>query len=398
MLSLLSIAICLTHLLWTSDAAVEVVNQKNSVHTGYLMIDSYSFKEGNLVYGICNGHKEQINCTIVQAKHPYANATHTCNVTLNAEQKDAEIYSRIGLAALGQDKAVIFWHEEGEKTYLKLGTVQMNNCKLKEAKVPDVQTVSYIDLFHSQKIVTYKGDIYDVVFQDPKLCGDKACKMTIDAQGAVIKEPSAYITTNGQFMAVVSPIATRSPINGLIYTIIESNKSILWMITSDGTEKKIAEYEGYPIRTVSSSHDMISVCSKPNRDSDMTNCTQYDKEGSIKITVNLTDTNDKTNTLIVHNLAKGGFLLMLVEYEKCEKNDCANELAYKLIRIDEGGKRAGSLKLSEFESVAGKKEWAYIYDAGDDKYCAVLIGNELSTPHGDSHVVSNCFAIGDFSK
>lgn len=198
------------------------------------MIDSYSFKDGIVVHGVCNGHKGQINCTVVLTKHPYANATYSCNVTLNAEQKDAEIYSRIGFSALGQERAIIFWHEEGEKNFFKLGTVQLKSCEMKEVKVTDVPTVSFIDLFHSQKIFAYKDDTYDVVFQDPKLCGDKACKMTIDAQGKLTAEPKPYITTNGQFMALVSPTSTQSPANGLIYTIIESGKSMLWMIKPDG--------------------------------------------------------------------------------------------------------------------------------------------------------------------
>lgn len=168
-------------------------------------------------------------------------------------------------------------------------------------------------------------------------------------------------------------------------------------MTYIGTEKQIAAYEGYPIRTVSAIHDTIGVCSRPKKDSKV-NCTQYDKDGNLKVNVTLSDIDEKTQTLVMHNLAKGGFLVMLVEYEKCDNNDCANEKTYRLVKIDQSGKVVGKLPLEEFESVSGKKEWTYIYDNGDDKYCAVLVGNELSTPHGDSHIVSNCFTNADFAN
>ncbi|XP_058801069.1 uncharacterized protein LOC131669893 isoform X2 [Phymastichus coffea] len=382
--------------LLSTCTAVEVLKKQSHFSKGQLMLGPYSFKEGNLVYALCDHQEPNVKCQVVQERPPYKETFRSCNITLIPQQKNGEIQSSIGVAALGKDRVILFWHETGAEEYLKIDTIKMDHrCQIYEAKVAKVSLPTYIELHHTNDILTYNDDTYDVIFQDVNRCGDKMCKMSINAEGEVIAEPTGYISSNKQFISFVSPIATRSSSKGFVYTRIDADESTLWIIKSDGKEKQLTKYKKSAISAVSAINNIITSCIKPDMNTSMT-CTQYDEDGKMKFTTNVTSIDEKTQILRVYSLAKGGFLMMTA---KCETGICSNAASGQIIRVDANGVEAGTFRLVDFESAIVERHWAHIYENGEEKYCAAFIGEKRAQGQMEYlNVVVNCFNKADFQQ
>lgn len=218
-----------------SCTAVEVWKKQSSFSKGQLMLGPYSFINGHLVYALCDRDGDNYKCKVVQEKPPYTDSGRSCNVTLVPEHKNGEIQSSVAVAALGKDKVALFWHDiEKTEEFLKIDTISMDSCQVYESKVSKISLSTFVELRHTNYILPYNDDTFDVIFPDTNRCGDKMCKMTFNAEGKIIAEPKGYMTSNKEFISFASPIATRSPAKGFVFTRIDEDETILMMIKPDG--------------------------------------------------------------------------------------------------------------------------------------------------------------------
>ncbi|XP_058801045.1 uncharacterized protein LOC131669872 [Phymastichus coffea] len=390
------VALCVTRLHLT-DAAIRTIQNPQNFPNQQVMFDRYSFKEGHLIIAVCNKEPtpKERNCTVIQEKYPSENFTRTCNISLKAEQENGKLSEQIGVATFGADRAILFWQEQGTESNFKLSTVQLATCKFAETKLLDSPTPILTQVLSHRKILTYDNS-YDIFFEDEKRCNDKECKMTVDGEGKVVVGPTAHMKKGDYKIGFTSPIATHSPSKGYTYSKSKENEYAFWIVKPDASEKQILSAKKRNAENfMSAIYDTIGYCARTEFENKYITCTQYNANGDVKFTMNVTDVNDKTRMLTMHNSPHGGFLLMLVEYDKCEKANCVDAINHQVIKVNGEGKKVGSLKLQPFKIVASEKKLAQIYENGDEECCAAFLSHLQIEPN-NFNVTVECFADADF--
>ncbi|XP_058801161.1 uncharacterized protein LOC131669950 [Phymastichus coffea] len=381
-----------------ANAVIEVAEKSHRFDQGFLFLDASSFKDGNLVYATCDRNTTSMTkCKVVQENYPYEDITHSCSITLRGDHEDSDLSVRIGISALGKDKAILVWTDyHNTSTTIEIGTVSLKTCKMNKIKIPDAGIAVFAEMIHTNKIVAYNDDSYDIFFDDLKRCGGRMCKLQVSADGKAKGEPAAAKMANG-FVSYASSVATHSPAKGYAYVKKIGDNSVLYLLKPDGTEKQLAKYEGIPIRVVSVGNDFISACTNATE----VTCTQFEDDGDVKLTTTMSDINKNTKPVSVNNLADGSILVLFAEFKQCEPQaGCNGVTGYQVVKISSDGKKTGTLKTQELETATGVTRKSYIYKNGDEGYCAAVIGQNSTTNENepsDFRIVVNCFTDADFS-
>lgn len=222
----------------SSSAAIEVAKQSHNFNEGFLFVDASSFKDGNLIYATCDKNSTSLTkCKLTQENYPYKEITRSCLLNLQGDHDGSDLSVRIGVVALGKDKTILIWTDYyNASTSIKIATVDLLSCKMNQAKVVDAGIAVFAEFIHTNKIVTYEDDSYDIFFDDLKRCGGKMCKLQINADGKAKGEPTNGRMTGG-FVSYASSIANRSPTKGYAYLKKAGGDSTLWLLKADGEFK-----------------------------------------------------------------------------------------------------------------------------------------------------------------
>lgn len=223
-------------------ATVSVLSRSEKTHPewqfGYRIT---SFDGGRFLYTLCDNNINRKTCMIYQEDLLSGNMLYACNVTLIPEQKNARP-GKYFARSFAEDKAIFVWEEKGEQTFVKFITTKLSSCQSNEVKLLDSSKMQMIEpiayqLYTSLKIAVYE-DYYDVFYKDVKRCGNRECKISIDADGNVISAPSTLVsTTRYQMLVVMQPIAKRAVDKGFLCVKFNWNRVYISIIRSDGEFK-----------------------------------------------------------------------------------------------------------------------------------------------------------------
>lgn len=233
------IAIAVVLGLFGQNQALDVLRKWKGFPYGELQFSDYSFKDGLLVYAVCENQtvESERKCTINQEVSPYSIVSRSCSITIKSEDENVKI-SELFVGALNPDTAILSYLEEGSKIRDYIGTVDLNKCTVNMKHFVDDEKnepIAYWQWKNLNTIVRYKNH-FDVFF---KLlpCGDKECKVSINAKGHFISgnEPTQEMNRLPHYISKVNSIDSASPDKGYVYRKY-SEKNVLYMIQKPDRE------------------------------------------------------------------------------------------------------------------------------------------------------------------
>ncbi|XP_058801102.1 uncharacterized protein LOC131669915 isoform X2 [Phymastichus coffea] len=356
---------------------------------------------------MCDNGDNNKTCTIIQEDILSGKTIYTCNITLEPEQTNArpgKFFSR----SFGDDKAIFVWEEKGAETFVKFITTKLTSCKSNEVKIHDNSKMQLIEpiayqLYTSLKISVYE-EYYDVFFKDTKRCGNRECKISIDANGNFIDGLTTFVTTTRyQMIIVLQPIAKRATDMGYICVKFNWNRTYFSFIQPDGKERSLGRtHYDNQIIGVTVEHEIVGICMLAEREFKI-NCLQYDHDGNIKLETTITQISPQTHIISAHILRQGGFLLLFYQTEKCQRtSDCMVISHYWITKIDINGEIVSQLKFKGFTSTSIVQHIGFVYEnPKDEGYCTTIVYSDYDPVSGkkranNRHVITNCFSEADF--
>lgn len=203
---------------------------------GFLFFGKKSLDTGNLVFAFCDPiAANKTICNVMQKVYPDKKMKRSCNVTLKSNSDESELNMGKAIATLGQDKAIIFWSEDyqNSSSTTKIGTLDLETCTMKVVEMSDPKRHILMELYNSDKMVTYNDNSFDIFIDDPKRFGDKLGKVQINNDGTIQGEPSAS-KIGGGLVWYLAPIATGSSSKGYAVLRKDGENFHLVLVKSDG--------------------------------------------------------------------------------------------------------------------------------------------------------------------
>lgn len=214
--------ICSFAQLQYGDSAVKKSRGSQRIEEGQLSIDKNSFDEGNLVVAVCAASNSSSvkNCKVVQNQmYPDNESNRSCVIILKGDCEESRLSPRVGATPLGESKAILYWGENyNNSTITKIGVVNFETCKMDRVHtIPDADREVLQDLFCKRKLLKYDDNSFDLFFNDPTVCKENLCIISMKEDGAVKRQSTVSKLLGTGFILAIWTIATRSPIKGYAY-------------------------------------------------------------------------------------------------------------------------------------------------------------------------------------
>lgn len=141
----------------------------------------------------------------------------------------------------------------------------------------------------------------------------------------------------------------------------------------------------------------IGICSKANVNSDIT-CSQFNVDGKSTLNVTLTDL-DKIDLQSMYTLPGGGFLLIFIDFQRCQKNaaDISSMSNYFILKLDADGNKVSRLRFQRVAKDCNGIRHSYVYKKPEkEEYCVILVPPVKQSDKFD--ILVNCFPMSDFDE
>lgn len=340
-----------------------------------------SVLDSTVGYSVCEKGAEdtESKCNIAKETLLFDDYVYeeNCEIRLKSIKTDNDtLVSEIKVQLFGSNKSILYWTEIESKTLkanLILLVVSFVSCKTTERiSIPmqvnstndDVLAVNHVNILTTE-------NMFEVIFLNKKLCSKKWCKWTYtihQKEQKVTKNrnwlPKTVLSDNPQIYHVQRYSEDST------YLVVVRNESYdtVSLITNDEQQILSEPVNKTEITTVSTANQMIGVCSvfETQTRAKSVNCTQFDFSGQPILEVNLT-LGYAVKEMSIHNLAKGGFLLVTKKRENFERG-----YSFHATKIDASNERFKSLKISGLNCDSSAVEINKIFENKLHEYCLSL--------------------------
>lgn len=221
-------------------AAVRSVSKSHNYPQKQVLYNGYSFKEGNLVYAVCDASLSGKSCMIIQERYPDGKSQRFCNISLQVEQDNASITDQIYTSAFSHDKVILFWDEVGTTTFFKLLIVKLDDCQTGGFALPDPSMKIHEQLFYNNKIVTY-DDTFEIFIKNRSLTDGSdeiESVLTVNSRGSIEKNTTNLMTNEKSTVTFISSISTDLPNKSYVYSKELGGKNVFAILKPDGKSIK----------------------------------------------------------------------------------------------------------------------------------------------------------------
>ncbi|OXU19146.1 hypothetical protein TSAR_010917 [Trichomalopsis sarcophagae] len=366
-----------------------------------IFVHSNGMNRTNLAYVVCR-YPENINKTTCQIKRLSNNQQipeKSCNVPIKYQNLAYRIFMHAAVTSLNENKALLLWsgtNKKMTKSFTKYSIVDFDSCRFSDQQTTfDQELMSISVLVHD--------DHYDLIISDSKICGGKLCKLSFDFMGNRISAPSPC-GSNVFKGKVQFPPKIQSAPDGIIMARynLERNQAQVSLVQSND-EKVLKKYDienllpfGW-VPTFSTDHNTIRMCTWLATD---VTCHWFDLNGK-PISKHKVDIGYYIISLAVHNLSKGGYILMIAGCSdvdhmfKCREG----EDYYDLMKFDADGNAVGSLEIFELKCLGmNQKLDVQLFENKAKESCiSFTCLSESKSPNiAKLNFTSKCFSDSEF--
>ncbi|XP_058791790.1 uncharacterized protein LOC131664589 [Phymastichus coffea] len=302
---------------------------------------------GNLLesvasYVVCNDVETSSNgvhsriCSITHGNMTERNELSTCDITFQGKFTDS--YT---MHVLSADLMLVVWCDDDDKNtehLLRYTFVHFPLCKTAEATIgfDDHETLSYSISHYGEAITFNENSTYDVYFENPKFCGKKVCRMTIDSQGKTVKGPVPSYIPRDNPMVLTEKMPGNKGV--LIAEVgIDTENTRISLLTPNGL-RVLKEYpnDQWKNNDFAISGGMIYSCS--HKGHMQIECQLFDASGTSLSKYDLDIGSQNFDKFATANAPNGGIYLLTAR---------ENTLRSNLTKFDANHQRLGTVGLLE---------------------------------------------------
>ncbi|XP_058803832.1 uncharacterized protein LOC131671443 [Phymastichus coffea] len=357
-----------------------------------------------------NEKKTERTCVLKLEKNFFNDTSDplgTCKITLKAGD-DTQFDYLYHFNIYDQDKVLGVWYERNknyktERTYPegygKFVIIHFPSCNTTEIGVPfSHEEYNWYKYEFLLQPAVLRKDGFEIVYRNSTICDDKYCKISYDSKGNKISGPDPW------YSPIHNPTYNREHVTlpddkGVVTSEVYRTHIHYYIVRPDGTKIMLKDIEGNSglHKTPSKSLTGILVCNLEIDNTTLT-CAQFDFDGKpmMEVSLHLGFSNRHSKFMTLPN---GGFILTTPNCWLPPNCDNDYKPGQHVVKINEFGKRVGSIKIPEQNFGANCSIKADgLYKVGIEEYCSLwLYRCDGESFDKEIHAFAKCFNDADFS-